>query len=85
MQEPKKRKKLDMSKNDEFRYLLGELVKDLDESLRGSIYGSIYSKFAKIDLNSAKEFIIKKKNEGIISEELSKKLIDLLYKYSKYY
>ena len=85
MQESKKRKKLDMSRNDEFRYMLGELVKDLDESVRGAIYGGIYSKFAKIDLNSAKEFIIRKKSEGILSEELSKKLIDLLYRYGKYY
>ncbi len=48
MQESKERKKLNMSMKDEFRYLLGELLKDLDESLRGSIYRTIYSKFAKI-------------------------------------
>lgn len=80
-----KRKKLDMSKNAEFRYLLKEMLNDLDESVRGSIFGAIYSKASKINIYEARDYVIKIKNEGLISEKKAKELIDLIFKYSKYY
>ncbi len=80
----KKIKMLDMNKNDEFRYLLEKSLKDLPESLRGSLFGTIYAKASKFGINSAREYIIEKRKDGIIDEATSKKLIDLLFQYSTY-
>ncbi len=80
----KKMKMLDMNKNDEFRYLLEKSLKDLPESLRGSLFGTIYAKASKFGINSAREYIIEKRKEGIIDEPTSRKLIDLLFQYSTY-
>ncbi|MGC8662919.1 MAG: hypothetical protein ACP5SF_00275 [Thermoplasmata archaeon] len=80
-----KKKKLDMSKNNEFRYLLKEMVEDLPENQRGSIFGAIYSKASKQGIYEARDYIIRIKNEGIIDEKKAKNMIDLLFKYSKYY
>lgn len=80
----KKIKMLDMNKNDEFRYLLEKSLKDLPESLRGSLFGTIYAKASKFGINSAREYIIEKRKEGLIDEPTSRKLIDLLFQYSTY-
>ena len=74
-----------MSKNTEFRYLLKELLNSLPENMRGAVFGAIYSKASKKDIKDARDYILKIKNDGLIDENLSKKLIDLLYDYSKYY
>ncbi len=80
-----KKRKLDMSKNTEFRYLLKEALRSIPENVRGSVFGSIYSKASKRDIKEARDYIIKIKNEGIIDEHLAKKLIDLIFDYSRYY
>ena len=74
-----------MSKNTEFRYLLKELLNSLPENMRGAVFGAIYSKASKKDIKDARDYILKIKNDGLIDENLSKKIIDLLYDYSKYY
>ncbi len=79
-----KRRKLDMRKDYEFRYLLGQELKDLPEGVQGSLKGSIYAKASNMGIREAKEFILKKKEEGVIDERTAKRLIDLLYKYSVY-
>ncbi len=77
-------KKLDMRKNDEFNHMLGNIVNELPESTRGAMKGSIYSIISKQGTKEAKEFIIKKKNDGVISAEMERSLINLIYDYSKY-
>lgn len=81
---PRKRK-LDMSRNAEFRYLLKEKLNDLPENMRGAVFGAIYSKASKIGIQDARDYILKIKNEGMIDEKKAKELIDLIFKYSKYY
>lgn len=78
----KKMRKLNMRKNEEFRFLLGKYLRNLPESVRGSVIGSVYAKASKSGINEAREYIIIKKNEGIIDDITSKKLIDLIYDYS---
>lgn len=80
----KKLRKLNMRKNEEFRFLLGKCLKDLPESLRGSVIGSVYAKAAKNGVLDARDYILVKKSEGIIDEPTSRKLIDLVYDYSTY-
>lgn len=80
----KKLRKLNMRKNEEFRFLLGRFLKDLPESLRGSVIGSVYAKAAKNGVTDARDYILVKKNEGIIDEMTSKRLIDLVYDYSTF-
>ncbi|GGM72332.1 hypothetical protein GCM10007108_08150 [Thermogymnomonas acidicola] len=77
-------KKLDMSRSEEFSYLLGRIVEPLPESVRGAIMGGIYSIASKKGANEAKEFIVRKRQEGVIDSEMGKKLIDLIFDYSKY-
>ncbi len=79
-----KRRKLNMRKDDEFRYMLGQILKDLPEGVQGSLKGTIYAKAANMGIKEAKEFVLRKKEEGIIDDEKAKRIIDLLYKYSVY-
>jgi hypothetical protein len=80
----KKLRKLNMRKNEEFRFLLGKYLKDLPESVRGSLIGSVYAKAAKNGVLEARDYILVKKNAGIIDDVTSKRLIDLVYDYSTY-
>lgn len=80
----KKLRKLNMRKNEEFRYLLEKSLKDLPESLRGSVFGAVYAKASKNGILEARDYILLKKKEGIIDDNTSRKLIDLLYSYSTY-
>ena len=56
-------KKLDMRREDEFNYMLGTILKDLPDSVRGALRGSIYSITSKKGIKDAKDYIIKKKFE----------------------
>ncbi len=79
-----KRRKLDMRRDYEFRYLLGKLLEGLPEGVVGSLKGTIYAKASNIGIREARDYILKKKEDGTIDEVTAKKLIDLLYKYSVY-
>lgn len=83
--QPSKRRKLDMSRNAEFRYILKEELSTLPENVRGAVFGAIYSKASKMDVKEARDYILKIKDEGLINEEKARKLIDLIFEYSKYY
>ncbi len=65
-------KKLDMRKNEEFNYMLGTIVRDLPESVRGALRGGIYSIMSKQGTREARDFIVKKKNDGVITEDMEK-------------
>ncbi len=80
----KREKKLDMRRSDEFGYLLGKTVESLPDSVRGAIRGTVYSLASKKGIKEAKEFIGKKYDEGVIDFDTQKKLINLIYDYSKY-
>jgi len=80
----RKMRKLNMRKNEEFRFLLGKYLKDLPESVRGNIFGSIYAKAAKNGVTEARDYVLVKKKEGVIDDDTSRKLIDLIYDYSTY-
>ncbi len=73
-----------MRKDYEFRYLLGQALKDLPEGVQGSLKGTIYAKASNMGIKEARDFILKKKEEGLIDGATAKRLIDLLYKYSVY-
>ncbi|KJE49069.1 hypothetical protein TZ01_05915 [Acidiplasma sp. MBA-1] len=73
-----------MRKNEEFNYMLGTIVRDLPESVRGALRGGIYSIMSKQGTREARDFIVKKKNDGVITEDMEKNLLDLIYAYSKY-
>lgn len=80
----KKVKKLDMKKSEEFNFMLNKALANISENLRGSIAGSIYSMSSRHGINMAKEFVIKKKEEGLLNEENVKKIMNLLNEYSIY-
>ena len=77
-------KKLDMRRTDEFQYLLSRAVESLPDSIRGAVKGSIYSIASKRGSKEAKDYIQQKRQEGVIDSTLEKKLVDLLFDYSKY-
>lgn len=83
-QKSKKSKKLDMRKSEEFNYMLGRAVDELPESVKGAIRGSIYAIASKKGAKEAKDFIGKKHDEGLIDGMTQKKLVDLVFDYSKY-
>ena len=84
MKRPKRVRKLNMRRDYEFKYLLGQIVMELPENMRGTIKGTVYSKASKIGIKEAKDYVLMKKEEGYLSEELVKKIVDLLCRYSKY-
>ncbi len=77
-------KKLDMGRIDEFSFILSRTVESLPDSIRGQIKGSVYAIASKQGVKEAKDYIVKKKSEGIIDNSMEKKLLDLVYDYSKY-
>ncbi|MCL4342764.1 MAG: hypothetical protein M1267_02780 [Candidatus Thermoplasmatota archaeon] len=77
-------RKLDMRRTDEFQYLLSMAVENLPDSLRGAIKGSIYSIASRKGSKEAKDYITQKREEGIIDVALEKRLLDLVFDYSKY-
>ncbi|MCL4336440.1 MAG: hypothetical protein M1344_04325 [Candidatus Thermoplasmatota archaeon] len=80
----KKSKRLDMRKTEEFNYMLGKVVEDLPDSVRGAIKGSLYSIASKKGTREAKDYITKKYEEGLIDDGMQKRLYDLLADYSKF-
>ena len=80
----KKKRKLDMRRDYEFRYMLGKSLEGLPEGVQGSLKGTIYAKASNMGIREARDFILKKKEEGVVDEKLAKRLIDLLYEYSVY-
>lgn len=80
----KKNRKLDMHRSPEFTYMTNKILETLPENVRGSISGSIYAKASRIGINDAKDFIVKKIQEGILTDAMAENLINLLFRYSKY-
>ncbi|MHB8372659.1 MAG: hypothetical protein ACYDAO_06985 [Thermoplasmataceae archaeon] len=80
----KRVKKLNMRKSEEFNYMLGRIVEGLPDSIRGSIMGSVYAIASKKGIREAKDFILKKEEEGLITEGIQKKLTELVFDYSTY-
>ena len=82
--QPKKVKKLDMRKSEEFNYILSKIITDLPDSIRGSLAGGIYATASRQGIVEAKNFVSKKQEEGIITEKVQKQIIFLLNDYSTY-
>jgi len=80
----KKTKKLDMNRIKDFKWELDQILKDLPESVKGNIKGSIYAKASKLGIKETKDFIMQKEEEGTISEEMGRKIVKLLYRYNRY-
>ncbi|MCK4247069.1 MAG: hypothetical protein KAX04_00860 [Methanomicrobia archaeon] len=80
----KKTKKLDMNRIKDFKWELDHILKDLPDSVKGNIKGSIYAKASKLGIKETKDFIMQKEEEGTISEEMGRKIVKLLYRYNRY-
>ncbi|HDN81675.1 MAG TPA: hypothetical protein ENG41_02995, partial [Methanomicrobia archaeon] len=80
----KKTKKLDMNRIKDFKWELDQILKDLPDSVKGNIKGSIYAKASKLGIKETKDFIMQKEEEGTISEEMGRKIVKLLYRYNRY-
>ena len=80
----KKTKKLDMNRIKDFKWELDQILKDLPESVKGNIKGSIYAKASKLGIKETKDFIMQKEEEGTISEEMGRRIVKLLYRYNRY-
>jgi len=57
-----KKRKLDMRKDYEFRYLLSQLLKELPEGIQGSLKGSIYAKASNMGIR--KELCVAEERRG---------------------
>ncbi len=80
---PKKSRRLDMRKTEEFNFMLGKIVEELPDSVRGAIKGSLYSIASKKGTKEARDYLLKIKEEGLIDEGMQRKLLDLLGDYSR--
>ena len=80
----KKTKNLDMNRIKDFKWELDQIIKDLPDSVKGNIKGSVYAKASKLGIKETKNFIMQKEEEGVISDEMGKKIVRLLYRYNRY-
>ncbi len=80
----KRIKKLDMRKTEEFTFMLSKAVEKLPDSIRGSIAGGIYAIASRQGISEARDFIMKKKEEGVLDEGTQKQIWNLLNDYSTY-
>ena len=67
-----------------FKFVLCYLLADLDDSITGTLKGSIYAKADKIDQVAAIEFIESKVHEKVIDLETGESLARLVRKYCTY-
>ncbi|MEM0157132.1 MAG: hypothetical protein QXN26_03580 [Thermoplasmataceae archaeon] len=81
---PKKSRRLDMRKTEEFNFMLGKIVEELPDSVRGAVKGSLYSIASKKGTREARDYIMKIRTDGTIDEDMQKRLLDLLADYSKF-
>jgi hypothetical protein len=81
---PKKCKKLDMNRIRDFKWELDHVIKDLPESVKGTIKGSVYAKASKLGIKETKDFIMEKEKEGVIPEKMGKRIVRLLHRYYRY-
>jgi hypothetical protein len=81
----KRRRMLNMHGINSFNYELRNLLTKIpEESDRGPVFASIYSKASNIGIEEAEGFVNAKAEEGVIPKNLSIRLVELLYKYSRY-
>ncbi|EQB71710.1 MAG: hypothetical protein AMDU1_APLC00020G0076 [Thermoplasmatales archaeon A-plasma] len=81
---PKKSRRLDMRKTEEFNFMLGKIVEELPDSVRGAVKGSLYSIASKKGTREARDYIVKIRTDGLIDDDMQKRLLDLLADYSKF-
>ena len=81
---PKRIKKLDMRKSEEFNFMLSKAVEALPDGIRGSIAGGIYAIASRTGISEARDFVVKKREEGVIDEGTQKQIWILLNDYSTY-
>ncbi|MEW5936371.1 MAG: hypothetical protein AB1665_00940 [Candidatus Thermoplasmatota archaeon] len=80
---PKKRR-LNLRRLNEFKWLLNEILSVLPENVRGTLRGSIIAKADKIDVQAAIEFIQQKEAEGLIERDIAERLCSHVMRYTTY-
>jgi ribosomal protein L19E len=78
-----KKRMLNMGRVDSFRYELKKLLEGMPKEEQSSTFGTIYSKASTQSIDSAKEFVEERVEEGKIDEDLSREVLDLLSRYSR--
>ena len=81
---PKKSRRLDMRKTEEFNFMLGKIEEELLDSVRGAVKGRLYSIASKKGTREARDDIVKIRTDGLIDDDMQKRLLDLLADYSKF-
>ncbi len=81
----KRKRMLNMHSVRIFNYDLKDLLSKLpEETDRGPLFASIFSKASNIGIDEAEEFVKAKTEEGIIPKSLSNELNALLNRHSRY-
>ncbi|HHD16293.1 MAG TPA: hypothetical protein ENK47_06245 [Euryarchaeota archaeon] len=76
---------LALGRLDYFKYDLKEIIErsDIEEDLRPSFMASVTAKARQRSISDAKEYIEEMMEKGEVSEETSRKLFNLLDRYTK--
>jgi hypothetical protein len=80
----KRVRKLNMSRIDDFKWSLSQILDDVDDQNVSAVKGAIYAKASKIGVREAKDFIWEKQREGVLEHEVALRLTRLLSKFSVY-
>lgn len=77
-------RKLNMSRIDDFKWSLSQILGDVDDQNVSAVKGAIYAKASKIGVREAKDFIWEKQREGVLEHDVALRLTRLLSKFSVY-
>jgi hypothetical protein len=80
----KRVRKLNMSRIDDFKWSLSQILDDVDDQNVSAVKGAIYAKASKIGVREAKDFIWEKQREGVLEHDVALRLTRLLSKFSVY-
>jgi len=82
----KKKAMLNISKLDYFKWDVNEILNGLELSSeeKNIIKATLIAKASKISINTAKDYIIKKREESVFDREIAEKLIKVMNKYKKW-
>lgn len=77
---------LNISRLGGFKYDIREIFSEchLDEEIRQSFLANIIAKASRVSILEAKQYIRQKESEGMLSNEVSEDMCDLLDRYSKF-
>ncbi len=75
---------LNMGRIDSFEWNLKNILEGMENSEnRGAVFGSIRNKAINLGIEESGDYVLEIEQDGVIAEEMSKDILDLLDRFSR--